>query len=74
MPDKTTQPATPRVGCHFCDGTGITNQSSYDQAVADGLERIAWKPGTRCLCTYTWAEIAPAVAEIYAEVENGRAG
>lgn len=75
MPDptKTTVPPDPpRDGCYFCDGTGIVNQASYDQAVLDKMERIAWKPGSRCMCTYSWAEIAGSVADICTEVANGK--
>jgi hypothetical protein len=71
MNTTTIAPGPPRLGCHFCDGSGVTNQSSSDQAVADGLGRIAWIPGTRCMCTYTWAEIAGSVAEICMEIANG---
>lgn len=68
----TVAPGEPRVGCPFCDGLGVVSQSSYDQAVADGLERVAWKPGVRCMCTYTWAEIAGSVADICTEVAYGK--
>ena len=70
--NQTTAPEPARKGCYFCDGSGIVNQTSYDSVVADGLEQIAWKPGTRCMCTFTWAEIEPHVAEICTEIANGR--
>lgn len=70
--DTTVDPgSSPRRGCPGCDGSGVTSQAFYDQAVADGMEAIAWKPGTRCMCTYTWAEIAGSVAEICTEIANG---
>lgn len=69
MVDQTTiPPGPPKTGCHFCDGTGIVNETSYALAVRDGLERMAWKPGTRCPCTCTWEEILPAVENIFAEI------